>query len=55
MPEGFVSWELPTENERARITCVLPEEVGNLCFQHRDNTYWRLVNDTPITWEKVEA
>lgn len=50
-----VSWELPSDAERALIAYCLSEEVGRLCHQFKDNTYWRLVSADPIVWEKVEV
>ena len=50
-----ISWELPSDAERALIEYCAPEDLGRLCYQFKDNTYWRLTSADPIVWEKVEG
>ncbi len=50
-----ISWELPSDGDRVQIEYCSPEDVGRVCYQFKDNTYWRLISANPIMWEKVEV
>ncbi len=49
-----ISWGVSDLFARDSITTVFPSEVGRLCFVMSEGSYWRLTNNDPITWEKVE-
>lgn len=38
---------------RTGATGLLPADVGKLAFQQSDSTYWRLTDDSPLTWLQI--
>jgi hypothetical protein len=44
------NWTFANSAARTGLIGALPEDVGKIGFQQDDNTYWRLVDDSPVTW-----
>lgn len=47
---GIVTWTYASSAARLAATGFGPAHVGKFAFQASDSTYWRLVDDSPITW-----
>lgn len=49
------NWTFVDQTEREALSDALPEDIGKVAFQESDNTYWRLTNDSPLTWVAIGA
>jgi len=49
------NWTFPDQAAREALVGALPEDIGKIAFQEDDNSYWRLLNDDPLTWVAVGA
>jgi hypothetical protein len=47
------NWEYADATARLAGAGFLADDVGKLALQLDDGTYWRLTDDSPITWEQV--
>lgn len=44
------NWVFADQTAREALSSALPEDIGKIAFQQSDNTYWRLTDDSPLTW-----
>lgn len=46
------NWSVANATARNALS-VLPEDVGKVAYQQDNQTYWRLIDDSPITWSAI--
>lgn len=47
------SWVYADATARSAATGFTVDDVGRIAYQQSDNSYWRLTDDSPITWATV--
>lgn len=47
------SWVYADATARSAATGFTVDDVGRVAYQQSDNSYWRLTDDSPITWATV--
>jgi hypothetical protein len=47
------NWAYADAAARAAAVGFIADDVGKLALQSDDGTYWRLTDDSPVTWEQV--
>jgi len=47
------SWVYANESAREGASGFTSYDVGKIAYQSDDGTYWRLIDDSPVTWQQI--
>lgn len=49
------NWTFADQAEREALPDAFPEDIGKIAYQEDNQTYWRLEDDSPLSWIQAMA